>query len=121
MINTNRRRDHKNFARTAKSTKKINVSPKVMRGGTRLWERKNMQYFVYAIKDDLRNMFHTPEYIKTEVEAARYFKTAINNNEQLKYNCSDFSLWKLGTFDDETGVYVSEISKEMNGRSVLDA
>ena len=36
MINTNRKRDHKNFARTAKKTKKINVSPKVMRGGTRL-------------------------------------------------------------------------------------
>lgn len=36
MINTNRRRDHANFARTAKKTKKINVSPKVMRGGIRL-------------------------------------------------------------------------------------
>ena len=80
-----------------------------------------MLFTVFAIKDDLRNMFHTPQYFKTEVEAARYFKTAINNNQDLKYNCSDFSFWKLGSFDDETGTFTSEISKEINGRSVLDA
>lgn len=28
--------DHKIFTRTANSTKKINIAPKVMRGGTRL-------------------------------------------------------------------------------------
>lgn len=28
--------DHKIFARTAAGTKKINIAPKVMRGGTRL-------------------------------------------------------------------------------------
>ena len=36
MINTNRSKDHAIFKRTASSTKKVNVSPKVMRGGTRL-------------------------------------------------------------------------------------
>ena len=121
MINTNRKRDHASFARTAKKTKKINVSPKVMRGGTRLWERNKMEFQVYAIKDDLRNMFFQPQYFKTNVEAARYFKTAINNNQDLKYNCSDFSFWSLGTYDDETGIFTSDISKEINGRSVLDA
>lgn len=35
-INTNRRKDSKIFKRTAASTKKINIAPKVMRGGTRL-------------------------------------------------------------------------------------
>lgn len=79
-----------------------------------------MLFNVYAIKDDLRNMFHTPIYFKTDVEGARYFKTSINNNNDLKYNSSDFSWWKLGTFNDETGEFTSEISKEMNGRSVLD-
>ena len=80
-----------------------------------------MLSLVYAIKDDLRNMFHAPVYFKTEVEGARYFKTAINNNNELKYNASDFSFWKLGTFDDETGIFESEVLKEINGRSVLDA
>lgn len=76
---------------------------------------------IFAIKDDLRNMFLSPQYFKTEVEGARYFKTAINNNNDLKYNASDFSFWKLGTFDDESGIFTSEVSKEINGRSVLDA
>ena len=80
-----------------------------------------MLFTVYSIKDDLRNMFHTPVYFKSEAEGARYFKTSINNNDDLKYNSSDFSWWKLGTFDDETGIYTSDIEKEINGRSVLDA
>lgn len=36
MINTNRSKDHAIFKRTASSTKKINVAPKMMRGGIRL-------------------------------------------------------------------------------------
>lgn len=35
-VNTKPRNDHKVFKRTASSTKKVNVAPKVMRGGTRL-------------------------------------------------------------------------------------
>lgn len=35
-VNTKPRNDHKVFKRTAASTKKVNVAPKVMRGGTRL-------------------------------------------------------------------------------------
>lgn len=80
-----------------------------------------MLFTVFSIKDDLRNMFQAPVYFKSDIEGARYFKTAINNNEDLKYNCSDFSFWKLGTFDDETGIFTSEVTKEINGRSVLDA
>ena len=34
--NTRKRKDKAIFSRTAASTKKINISPKVMRGGTRL-------------------------------------------------------------------------------------
>lgn len=33
---TNKRKDKKIFTNTAKSTKKINVSPKISRGGIRL-------------------------------------------------------------------------------------
>ena len=34
--NTNRKVDKRVFKRTAATTKKVNISPKVMRGGTRL-------------------------------------------------------------------------------------
>lgn len=36
QINTRPRNDRKIFKRTAASTKKVNVKPKVMRGGTRM-------------------------------------------------------------------------------------
>lgn len=36
QINTRPRNDKKVFKRTAASTKKVNVKPKVMRGGTRM-------------------------------------------------------------------------------------
>ena len=35
-VNTRPKNDRKVFKRTASSTKKVNVAPKVMRGGTRL-------------------------------------------------------------------------------------
>ena len=35
-VNTKPRNDRKIFKRTAASTKKVNVKPKVMRGGTRM-------------------------------------------------------------------------------------
>lgn len=34
--NTNKRKDKGVFKRTAAGTKKINISPRIMRGGTRL-------------------------------------------------------------------------------------
>lgn len=35
-VNTNKRKDSKIFKRTAQTTKKVNLAPKTMRGGTRL-------------------------------------------------------------------------------------
>lgn len=35
-VNTSARKDKAIFRRTAAGTKKVNISPKVMRGGTRL-------------------------------------------------------------------------------------
>ena len=37
--NTRKKVDKKIFKRTAAGTKKININPKVMRGGTRLWTK----------------------------------------------------------------------------------
>lgn len=79
-----------------------------------------MTYNVYAVKDELTNMFFAPMYYKSEAEAKRHFKTQMNNNPDWKYNSSDYGFYKLGTFNDETGEFVSEVSKEINGRSVID-
>ena len=60
-------------------------------------------------------------YYKSEAEAKRHFKTQMNNNSNWKYNSSDYALYRLGTFNEETGVFTSEVTKEINGRSVIDA
>lgn len=36
MINTNKKKDHKIFRRTAAKTKNINIRPRIMRGGIRM-------------------------------------------------------------------------------------
>lgn len=36
MINTNKKKDHKIFKRTAAKTKSINIKPRIMRGGIRM-------------------------------------------------------------------------------------
>ena len=38
---THRKIDQKIFKRTARKTKKINVEPKISRGGIRLWQKKS--------------------------------------------------------------------------------
>ena len=79
-----------------------------------------MEFLVYAVKDELTGVFYAPMYFKTEVEAARYFKTQMNNTPNCKYNASDYAIYKLGTFNEETGVFTSNVSKEIGGRSVID-
>lgn len=60
---------------------------------------------MYAIKDEL-NGFTTPIPINTEEIAKRYFKDQMLGNPTMKNSKEDFSLWKMGTFDTESGTYI---------------
>ena len=79
-----------------------------------------MTHNVYAVKDELQGVFLQPIYAESEKAALRDFKFKVNNIEQWKYNSADYSLFRLGTFDDATGIYTSDIEKIQGGRSVLD-
>lgn len=74
----------------------------------------------YAVKDELANRFLSPNLMNNEELAKRQFKTQINNIELWKDNASDFSLFKLGTFNDETGEIIYKPEKIVGGRSVLN-
>ena len=52
--------------------------------------------------------------------AKRQFKSQINNIQLWKDNPSDFSLWRLGKFNDETGEILYKPEKIVGGRSVLN-
>lgn len=79
-----------------------------------------MKLEFYCVKDELANEFLLPGLFKDENLAKRSFKTEVCNNPLWKENSSDFSLFKLGSFDNETGEIVSKVEKIVGGRSVVD-
>lgn len=79
-----------------------------------------MIFQVFAVKDELTGKFLQPSFFNDEKEALRTFKYQVNNIAIWRDNSSDFSFYKLGTYDDETGTIIGKIDKISNGRSVLN-
>lgn len=60
---------------------------------------------MYSIKDELNG--YTPAIpIMSEDLAKRYFKDQYEGNVTIKNSPKDFSLWKMGTFDTESGTFI---------------
>lgn len=60
---------------------------------------------MYSIKDEL-NGFTTPIPIATEEIAKRYLLDQVKGNPTIGNSPKDFSLWKMGTFDSDSGTYI---------------
>ena len=76
---------------------------------------------IYTVKDELTNKFFEPTFIESEKEALRLFKHQVNNIPLWKSNASDYSLFKIGTFDQSTGTVIGiQPEKVIGGRSCLD-
>lgn len=60
---------------------------------------------MYAIKDEL-NGYTTPIPFMKEELAKRYLKDQYHTNPTIKNTPEDFSLYRMGTFDTETGTYI---------------
>lgn len=73
-------------------------------------ERKEntMKIKMYSIKDEL-NGYTTPIPIASDDLAKRYFKEQVYTNPTIKNSKEDFSIWRMGTFDTETGEYKNEV------------
>lgn len=59
---------------------------------------------MYCIYDGAAKAFNTPFYRKMEAEALRAFRNTINAETVIAENPHDFSLFYLGTYDDDTGL-----------------
>lgn len=83
-----------------------------------------MTYYMYSVKDELTNKFMNPMFIEEGEEAdklaIRQFKSNVNNIQLWKDNPNDYSLFRVGLFDDEAGAQATVIEKIISGRSVLD-
>lgn len=75
---------------------------------------------IYAVKDELAQRFKYPQYFQSKEEALRDFKTNMNETTLWRSNPGDFNLYRLGEYNDETGIYKSELELICGGRSVLD-
>ena len=66
-------------------------------------------YQVVSVRDDAVQAFNRPFYTVSVGQAHRSFSDEVNrkadDNPMFKH-ASDFSLWHLGSFDDETGRFV---------------
>ena len=60
---------------------------------------------MYSIKDEL-NGYTTPIPMVNEKVAERYFKDQILGNPTMENSKEDFSIWKMGTFDSESGTFM---------------
>lgn len=73
---------------------------------------------LYAIKDT-KTTFWKPFVHHNDLSAQREFSNLVNSgNELVASNVEDFELWRLGSYDDATGVIESEIVFICNGVSV---
>lgn len=63
-----------------------------------------MIYPVYSVRDKLAG-FGQPEVSLNEATMVRAFSQRINTNSVLEYSPSDYDLYKIGTFNVDTGEF----------------
>lgn len=77
-----------------------------------------MKFNIYAVKDELTQKFLQPTFGENEDAVIRIFKTQINSLPIWKDNPSDFSLYQVGTFTEETGEIEPAYHKICSGHTV---
>lgn len=80
---------------------------------------------MYAVKDEMTQKFMNPTFIEADdladKLAIRQFASNVNNIQLWKDNPNDYSLYKVGQFDDEEGALCCVVEKITSGRSVVNA
>lgn len=83
------------------------------------------RYKMYSVKDELTGKFMNPLFVEEgEISAqlaTRQFASQVNSIQLWKDNPSDYSLYEVGIFDDESGAEAIPLQKIASGRSVLNA
>lgn len=75
---------------------------------------------ILSVFDNLANKYSTPFFIETEAEGLRLFKMTVNDpkNTLIFDNPEDYSLYKLGYFDERTGSINFQPEKLADAKSV---
>lgn len=66
-----------------------------------------MEHIIAAILDQATDTYGRPFVARTDAEAVRTIKMEVNRSEpgnMLNTHAQDYSLFKVGTWDDDTGI-----------------
>lgn len=76
---------------------------------------------MYSIRDEKAVCSYEPQIFKTQVDAIRFFDQAIQNkNTMINKYPDDFTLYKIGTFDERTGVIVdAKVEKIVTATEII--
>ena len=66
-----------------------------------------MEFNLYAIKDEL-SAYTMPIAMENDELAKRHFRNQLVGNEIMKNSKKDFSIYRIGKYDIETGKLVAE-------------
>lgn len=77
------------------------------------------KFYIVSVKDELTGAFLQPTFGETLEELKRLFAYQVNKIDLWRYNSSDYTLYCLGTFDQETGEIMPHIERLVNGRAVV--
>ena len=75
---------------------------------------------MYSIKDRLQK-FIPPVPMSSEEVAQRWFKEMMHENITMRMQPEDFSLWKLGEWDSDTGEWTSDIKEVVYNGKISDS
>lgn len=59
---------------------------------------------IYSIRDEASGLYMGIQTEQTEQTAVRNFDFALSSNELMRFRPEDFSLWRVGCWDNQTGV-----------------
>lgn len=82
-----------------------------------------MLRYVCAVKDRASGVFGTPFFVVAVGAATRSFRDEVNRSaadNQMYQHPEDFSLWQIGSFDDESGSVSSELRFLLEAGDCLD-
>lgn len=66
-----------------------------------------MRFEIYAVRDKAVDAFVQPLFFRSKGEALRSFLDAVKSNDMFKAHPEDYDFYSLGTYDDNTGEFVS--------------
>lgn len=70
-----------------------------------------MIFGIYTVRDEASEAHMALQLHAFDDQAVRAFDFAMQSNEMMKFQPTDFSLWYLGTYDDQTAVISAQPPK----------